>query len=124
MAGFPLWSSDPEFEFRFVQFRPQGTSAPIKDYGNNVTIARTGVGTYTATWSDKPQGFTGFEYQVGNSLANDIRRTGAGYTESTGVATFTIFADSTTAAAAADIPANANNIVTMWFVFRRRKVSI
>ncbi len=109
MANFPDFSDHPEVHRRLVQFRPQGTGAPTKDRGNNATIARTGVGVYTVVWSDAPKGFAGATITVGNSLANSVRVTS--FNETTSVLTLTVFADGTTAAVAADIAANAANIV-------------
>ncbi len=117
MANFPDWADHPGALLCHVKFRPQGTGAPIKDFGNNIAVARTGVGIFTVTFAEKPKGFLGISHAVGNNLANDIRLTGAGYVESNGVLTVTSFADSTTAAVAADIAANANNIVYLWVRF-------
>lgn len=110
MSNFPDFSDHPDVTRRLVQFRPQGTGQPVKDRGNNASVARGGsAGLFTITWSDKPTGFAGATISVGNSLANSVRVTS--YVESTGVLTITCFADGTTAAAAADIAANAANIV-------------
>lgn len=122
MGKFPSFGDGPDYQDWFVQFRPQATAAPIKDRGNNVAVARTGVGVFTITFSDKPQNFAGIEVSVGNNLANDFRVTGAGYVPSTGVLTVTCFADKTTAAVAADIAANAANIVWLRAKFVGNKI--
>jgi hypothetical protein len=110
VANFPDSADHPEGQRRSVQFRPQGAGQPIKDRGNNAAVARGGsAGLFTITWQDKPSGFAGAQINVGNGLANSIRVTS--YNESTGVLSMTCFADGTTAAVAADIAANALNIV-------------
>lgn len=115
-------TGDHEYFERLVQFRPQLAGQPVKDFGNNASVARGGsAGVYTTTFQDKPKGFSGISYSIGNNLANDIRPTvvsGKIYDEATGVLNLTIFADKTTGAVAADIAANANNIVWLWVRFR------
>ncbi len=118
MAGFPLQGDGLNYELRHVRYRPQGAGAPIRDAGNNAAVARTGIGVHTITWSDKPKGYAGVMACVGNGLAHDVRPVGAGYSEGTGVLTVTTFADGTTAAAAADIAANAANTIDLWVLFK------
>lgn len=118
MASFVLNGDGPNYELRHVRLRPQGAAAPVKDAGNNALVARTGVGVLTVTWSDRPKGYSGVHPVVGNGLAHAVRPVGAGYNEATGVLTITTFADGTTAAAAADIAAGANNTVDLWVLFR------
>lgn len=117
MANLPGFFDRPNVQWRHVRYRPQGTGAPIKDYGNNAAVARTGVGVHTITWSDKPRDYAGYFVRVGNGLAHDVRPVGAGYNATTGVLTVTTFADQTTGAAAADIAANANNTIDLWVAF-------
>lgn len=118
MAGGMFMTGDGvNYEWRHVRYRPQGAGTPVKDRGNNAAVARTGVGVHTVTWSDKPKGYAGIYACVGNSLAHDVRPVGAGYNEGTGVLTVTTFADKTTGAVAADIPANAANTIDLWVAF-------
>ena len=122
MAAFQFQFDNPGGELRYVKFRPQATAAPIKDVGNNAAVARSGVGTFSVTFSDKPKGYAGFHHVVGNSLANVVRPVGAtsagAYNETTGVLTIAIYADGTTGAITADIAAGAGNSVELWVLFR------
>ena len=120
MGRFPAFGDGPDYERRLIIFRPQNTGQPIKDRGNNVAVARggsAGLFTFTFAEADRPKGFAGIDFSMGNNLANDLRVTGAGYVESTGVLTLTCFADKTTGAAAADIAIGATNIVWLWVYF-------
>lgn len=54
---FPSRSSEPENREEIVRLIGNGTGTPTKGSGRHVTLARSGVGVYTATFTESPGAF-------------------------------------------------------------------
>lgn len=98
---------------------PNGTDAPtiVEDYGNYVaSVSRTGTGVYAIVLQDTWLALASIQTQLQLSAAADsvVQVTGAPTVTTTKTITTTIL----TAGSAADIAANAANVIFFTCIFR------
>jgi hypothetical protein len=62
LPAFPDRASEAEVTTYLVRLLGTGAAAPTKEYGQNITVTRTGVGAYRLTFSDGPGVFLGYQY--------------------------------------------------------------
>lgn len=108
----------PEAKLLSFQILPNGTSTPTigENRGNVVTsVSRSGVGVYAITLSDKYVASSGVFMQLQLATAADSAVSVTSFTVSTTkILTVTIM----TAGVAADIAADAGNIIHFLFIAR------
>jgi len=117
-ATFPVLGTNvPGCKLLYAQVLPNGTSAPTvgEDQGNIIaSAARSAEGVLTATLSDKYLAAGVFtQLQLATAADTQVQVTSFAVT-TTKVLTLTIL----TAGAAADIAANAGNIIHLFFFIR------
>lgn len=100
---------------------PQGAGAPLQPTGEAAQIAvitRTGVGVYLFTFRDKFPRLAAwtFGHQLVAAVATTIGITGV-YNAAAGTLSVTVMQESAGTFAAADIAANAANILSYEFTF-------
>ncbi len=54
LDAFPLRGRQAEMVAHAVRMVGTGATAPTKEYGNGISIARTSEGLYTLTWAEDP----------------------------------------------------------------------
>jgi hypothetical protein len=60
LPAFQDRCSEAEVVSYLVRLLGTGASAPTKEYGQNITVTRLGVGNYRLTFTDGPGTFLGF----------------------------------------------------------------
>jgi hypothetical protein len=113
--AYPLRTTQPEAKCHFVRLDGAGAAAPTKTYGDGVTVARSGAGVLTLTWTDTPGTFLGATFGFGATTASDVDGFTAchgAYSTTTLVLPVNVFSDTP---AAADLPANTSLTIIVWF---------
>jgi hypothetical protein len=98
-------------------FAPNGSSAPQTVKGKGFTVARTGAGQFTITFTDKYYDLVSIQSTLQlASAAASVVQVGA-YSATNKTLVLTVLTESSGALVAADVSANANNRVnfTCWF---------
>jgi hypothetical protein len=73
MDFYPDRSSEPELRTVEVRLLGTGASAPTKVYGKGITVARTGAGVYTLTFSASPGTYAGCLPGLDATTPGDIK---------------------------------------------------
>lgn len=73
---YPPKSNTPERRGYDIRLLGANGADPTKEYGDNVTVTRTGEGAYLITWAKNPGTFVGFRFGFGAATPADVK----GYT--------------------------------------------
>lgn len=66
-------SSEPELRNVEVRMVGTGASAPTKVYGKGITIARSGAGVYTLTFSASPGRYAGYTWGIDATTPGNVK---------------------------------------------------
>lgn len=73
LESYPARVSQPEIFDEVIRAIGAATATPTKKYGKGVTIARTGVGVWSLTFSDFPGNFVSASYMLQDATASVVK---------------------------------------------------
>jgi len=71
--AWDVHATEPELELVPVRLLGTGASAPTRQYGRDITVARTGVGVYTLTFRETPGTFVGGQVALQGATPGNLK---------------------------------------------------
>ena len=70
--AYPMRCTQPEVWMHVLRLQGTGANVPTKNYGDGVTVTRSGVGDLLLTWGDNPGHFIGIVFGLTAVTGGDV----------------------------------------------------